>query len=141
MNLYRFRKQLFFRFTVVLVRDTAVYRADFLAGFFAMKADAFGAEIRLDFVEIFAFGDCSVWTFRFANATVDTFISDKCCDFFSSSSQMLFQKMDQEHTKTNNNREYWTFVTDQTLERYIYISSRLIIFLLNSFKSIEFNRG
>ena len=96
----RFLKQFFFRFTFVLVRDTAVYRADFLTRFFAMESYTFGTKICFDFVEIFTFSDSSIRTLRLANATVKTFSSDKCYHFFSSSSKMLFQKTDTNFTKT-----------------------------------------
>src|SRR5262249_56887202 len=64
--------QRFFGLDVVGIGDAAVNRAHSGARFVIMKADAFGAEQRVDHVELFALRDRVVGTLGLASAAVDT---------------------------------------------------------------------
>jgi hypothetical protein len=80
MDFLGFFEQIFFGFLPVYVRDTAVYRTDFLAGFFAVETDTFRAEVRIDVVEINsplgAIVNGGVGALGFTNPTVDALIGD-----------------------------------------------------------------
>jgi len=83
MNTLGFLKEIFLRFLAVLIGDTAIYRAHFLASFFTVEANTLGTEVGIDVVKIdTTFGavvNRFIGAFGFAHAAVNTFVSDYCC--------------------------------------------------------------
>jgi hypothetical protein len=78
MNLASFGQQFFFGFFSVFIRDTTVYRADFLTSFFAVEPNAFRAEIGVDVIDVDStlgsIIDCLVRALRFTNTTVSSIL-------------------------------------------------------------------
>jgi len=63
-------------FDVLRVLADAIDRAHFHALRFVVVTDAFGAQGRIDHVNVFALRDSAIGAFWFANVTIDAFIAD-----------------------------------------------------------------
>ena len=76
MNALRLFKEVFLSLLAVLIGNTAIYRAHFLASFFTVEADTLGTEVRVYLIYLITLSDCPVGTLRLTNITVNTLISN-----------------------------------------------------------------
>jgi len=65
-----------FRFAELGVRHATEDGAHGLAGLVIVEPDAFGTEVRIDDVEVVAFGDGLVGAFWFTRPAIDAFVGD-----------------------------------------------------------------
>jgi hypothetical protein len=71
-----FLLQLGFAFDVILVQWNAIYRADLLALWLVVMADALGAQVRVDDVNFFALGNRSVRALGLADIAVNAIVGN-----------------------------------------------------------------
>ena len=78
MELPRAIEQSRFGFHSFDVGYTTLDGTNGLAGLLLVKTDAFGAKLRVDDVDVVAFGDCLVRAFGFTGTAVDTVLGNSC---------------------------------------------------------------
>ena len=79
MQRTRTRDENLFAFNIVLIGHTDIDWANRRAGFVVVKADALGAQQRIDHIYGITLADCVIWALRLTGPAINAITGNHCC--------------------------------------------------------------